>query len=101
MQATYLNIAYDELMAWGPRLGTPLVPRILERIPEISPEMAVELEAECQKAQNLANALCERSYNGELTQAQVQKMLLEQFAWIDAVNLSHAYSQGMYYAWHG
>jgi hypothetical protein len=97
----HLNIAYDELMTWGPRLGEPLLPRILERIPEIGLEMATELEAECGKAQRLANELCERSYAGELTQAQVQKLLLEQFAWVDAVNLSHAFSQGMYYAWHG
>ncbi len=101
MQAAYLNIAYDELMTWGPRLGEPLLPRILERIPEIGLEMAIELEAECSKAQRLANELCERSYAGELTQSQVQKLLLEQFAWVDAVNLSHAFSQGMYYAWHG
>jgi hypothetical protein len=101
MDAAYLNIAYDELMTWGPRLGMPLVPRILERLPEIGFEMATELEHECQKAHRLANELCERSYAGELTQSQVQKLLLEQFAWIDAVNFSHAYSQGMYYAWHG
>ena len=101
MEATYLNIAYDELMTWGPRLAEPLLPRILERIPEINLEMATALEHECQKAHRLANALCERSYDGELTPLQVQKLLLEQFAWIDAVNLSHAYSQGMYYAWHG
>jgi hypothetical protein len=88
-------------MTWGPRLGTPLVPRILERIPEIELEMATELERECQKAHRLANELCEQSYAGELTQSQVHKLLLEQFAWIDALNLSHAYSQGMYYAWHG
>jgi pyrroloquinoline quinone (PQQ) biosynthesis protein C len=88
-------------MAWGPRLGTPLVPRILERIPEISFEMAVQLETECQKAQRLANDLCERTYAGELTQTQLQTMLLKEFPWIDAINSSHAYSQGMYCAWHG
>ena len=97
----HLNIAYDELMTWGPRLGEPLLPRILERIPEISFEMAIELEAKCGKAQRLANELCERAHAGELAQSQVQKLLLEQFAWVDAVNLSHAFSQGMYYAWHG
>jgi hypothetical protein len=97
----HLNIAYDELMTWGPRLGEPLLPRILERIPEISFEMAIELEVECGKAQRLVNEFCERAYAGELAQSQVQKLLLEQFAWVNAVNLSHAISQGMYFAWHG
>ncbi len=39
-----LNIAYDELMTWGSRLGMPLIPRIQERLPTIILEYALVLE---------------------------------------------------------
>jgi hypothetical protein len=97
----HLNIAYDEAMTWGPRLGQALIPRLQERIANLSLEMAAALEREVRAAQNLANMLCEQAYANELTRDQVRVALLERFSWIDEANFSHAFSQGMYYAWHG
>jgi hypothetical protein len=96
-----LNIAYDELMTWGPRLGMPLVPRIQERLPDASLEYAHALEQEVQAAQSLANDLCEQAYLNKISHEQIRVGLLEKFPWIDEANFGHAYSQGGYYAWHG
>jgi hypothetical protein len=59
------------------------------------------LQLECERAQGLANDLCERAFANELTQEELRRRLLERFAWVDDANFSHAVSQGMYYAWHG
>ena len=100
LNAEHLNIAYDELMMWGPRLGMPLQPRILERIPAISAETATDLERECYAAQLLANDLFERVYGNELPEVEARVLLIKTFAWIDEANYSRAYNQGMYFAWH-
>jgi hypothetical protein len=96
-----LNVAYDELMQWGPRLGMPLLPRLRERLPGLDDAVLRRLQQECERAQVWANALGERAYGGELTQDDARGQLLEHFAWVDDANASHALSQGMYYAWHG
>lgn len=60
LNAEHLNIAYDKLMTWGPRLGMPLIPRVLQRISAINPGAAGHLERECRAVQMLANDLFER-----------------------------------------
>jgi hypothetical protein len=101
LEPAHLNVAYDELMQWGPRLGQPMLPRLKERLPGLADDLLLELHLEAQRAQGLANELCERAYGHELTREEVQWQLLERFPWIDEGNFSHAFSQGMYFAWHG
>jgi hypothetical protein len=101
LEAAHLNVAYDELMQWGPRLGMPLLPRLHERLPELEEGVLLELQRICESAQGLANELCERAYGNELTQDEVRVQFIERFPWVDDANFSHAVSQGMYYAWHG
>jgi hypothetical protein len=99
--ADRLNIGLDELLQWGPRLGQPYQPRLLERLPELSEEEAQRIERACLEAQRFVYEHAARVYRDELEQTQAKKMILERFAWINAENLSHAFSQGMYYEWHG
>jgi hypothetical protein len=96
-----LNIGLDELLTWGPRLGMPYQPRLLERLPELNPEEAAQIEHDCLEAQSFVYEQAARVYREELAQPQAEKMILEQFAWISPENLSHAFYQGVYYEWHG
>jgi hypothetical protein len=72
-----------------------------ERLPGLDDALLSALQLECERAQRLANDLCERAYANALTQEAVRTQLLEQFPWVDDKNVTHAVSQGMYYAWHG
>jgi hypothetical protein len=96
-----LNIGMEILLEWGPRLGSPFQPRLLERLPELSTLKADAIERDCLEAQRFVNEQAARVYREELERSQAEKMILEKFVWMSPENLNHAFSQGMYYEWHG
>jgi hypothetical protein len=99
--ALQLNTGLDELLQWGPRLGQPYQPRLLERLPELSPDEAERIERECRKAQSLVYELAARVYRDEDTREAVERIVLQEFLWMSAEDFNHAFSQGMYHEWHG
>jgi hypothetical protein len=101
VSADQLNIGLDELLQWGPRLGMPYQPRLLERLPHLSAQEAADIERECEDAQNFVYELAARVYRDELERSQAEQTIFERFVWMSPENLSHAFSQGMYYEWHG
>ena len=101
MSPDQLNIGLDELLTWGPRLGMPYLPRLLERLPGLSQAETEAIERECREAQGFVYEQAALVYREELAQAKAEKIILEKYAWISAGNLSHAFSQGAYYEWHG
>lgn len=101
MSPEQLNIGLDELLQWGPRLGQPYRPRLLERLPQLNPRDAEQIERACREAQSFVYEHAARVYRDELAQPEAERLILERFAWMSAANLSHAFSQGMYYEWHG
>ena len=101
MTTLQLNTGLDELLQWGPRLGQPYQPRLLERLPGLLPDEAEQIERECRKAQSLVYELAARVYRNEDTREAVERTVLQGFPWMNAENFNHAFSQGMYYEWHG
>ncbi len=79
----------------------PYQPRLLERLPHLSAQEAADIERECTKAQTFVYEQAALVYREELERSHAEKMILETFPWMSLENLSHAFSQGMYYEWHG
>ncbi|NJK46148.1 MAG: hypothetical protein HC933_19500 [Pleurocapsa sp. SU_196_0] len=57
LEPVHLNVAYDELMQWGPRLGMPLLPRLHERLPELEEGVLLELKRVCESAQGMGERI--------------------------------------------
>lgn len=74
---------------------------MLERLPQLSVQEAEEIERECREAQSFVYDQAVLVFRDELARDRAERLILERFAWINAVNLTHAISQGAYYEWHG
>ena len=101
--AELLNVALDMSLEWGKNWFAPIQDRIREAYPELSPEDADILDSWCIEAREYAYALVEEEYPMALRNEKGTAMdrVQQKYPQIDKKNLSHLYSQGMYYAWHG
>ena len=98
-----LNVALDMSLEWGENWLAPIHERIREAYPELSLEDADVLNHWCIEAREYAYALVEEEYPMTLRNEKGTAMdrVQQKYPQIDGKNLSHLYSQGMYYAWHG
>ena len=97
-----LNEGLDLAMEWGKNWLKPIQERLAVRHPELSQDELNEINATCQSTMKFGH---DYVYNLALkTGKDTKKSDLElamqsRYPWVNAKNISHLFSQGMYYAW--
>jgi hypothetical protein len=97
-----LNEGLDLAMEWGKNWLKPIQERLAVRHPELSQDELNEINAICQSTMKFGH---DYVYNLALkTGKDTKKSDLElamqsRYPWVNAKNISHLFSQGMYYAW--
>jgi hypothetical protein len=106
---TILNDALDMSMTWGENWGKPINGRMQERYPEITDTQAEALQQWSRAMCSAAFALVEDGYQEAIAKpggedalrAALTAYVQQYYPQMSEGNISHLYSQGMYYAWHG
>jgi len=93
-----LNHALRLSLEFGPNWLKPVDGRLREKYPELTPGKAREADAICKKIRDFANGGIAMVFHGRQQESVVRAAIMEKWPWIDAENLSHMWSQGMYYA---
>src|SRR5262249_31060971 len=96
-----LNHALRLSLEWGENFHKPVDERLRKKFPKVSAAQARETDTLCRSIQSFAFRGIEEVYFGKADEGKVRKEILEKWPWIDEENLTHLWSQGMYYAWHG
>ena len=97
-----LNEGLDLAMEWGKNWLKPIQERLAVHHPELSQDELNEINAICQSTMKFGH---DYVYNLALkTGKDTKKSDLElamqsRYPWVNAKNISHLFSQGMYYAW--
>jgi len=97
-----LNEGLDFAMAFGKNWLKPIQDRLAARHPELSQDELNEVNTICQAAMKFGH---DYVYDlavkaGKNTkQSDFEPAMKSRYAWVNAKNVSHLFSQGMYYAW--
>ena len=105
MDKNTLNIMYAASLEFGPNWRKSLKELANEQLPELAePELSeicvyisqVRADIEAIMLENYAGII-----DGAIESGKVVNKIKTRYDWIDEKNISHGYSQGMYYAWRG
>jgi hypothetical protein len=99
-EATLLNAGLALAMAWGEDWLKPIQPRLKAQFPALDDTQADQVNTLCQAAMRHGHATVV-SLGGPgvpVHRDAWASVVLEPYPWISEDNLSHLYSQGMYYA---
>ena len=101
-----VNAALEMSLEWGPNWLQPINARLREKYPQLTEKEAESLNVWCAAVRTFAFDLVEKEYKDEqagkgIGSEAVQQEIRQKYPQVNAENLSHLYSQGMYYAWHG
>ena len=97
-----LNEGLDIAMEWGKNWLKPIQDRLAVRHPELSQSELNEVNAICQAAMKFGHDFV---YNLALKagkdtkKSDLELAMQSRYPWVNAKNIAHLFSQGMYYAW--
>lgn len=72
-----------------------------QRMPTLTEEEAEEADVVCGGLKRTVFKWIERVHRGLFSESETRQMIADEYPWIDAENLSHLWSQGMYFACRG
>ncbi len=101
-----LNILFDASLEFGSNWMRPIKELAQERLPELTEEESSEISLYIEQVRSDINGFISDKYdyriqNTVIAAAEIKQWIKENYTWMNKKNISHAYSQGMYYAWHG
>jgi hypothetical protein len=100
-QPTHLNAALRFSLEWGENFGKPIFERMKKEFAYLTPSQIAALDKAAARIRSVAWQAYEDAYAKRITEGEAAKRIVEVFPGINGENLSHLYTQGMYYAWHG
>ncbi len=101
------NVLFDAALEFGKNWRRDIATLAIERLPEIDSANQAALAAEVEDARNtIEDWILDRwntlGGNWAKTDANAARAFIRSaYPWMDERNVSHAVSQGTYYAWHG
>lgn len=97
-----LNEGLDLAMEWGKDWLKPIQTRLAKRHPELTQKELDELNVTCQAAMRFGHGVVYdlALASGKNTKREdFEPVIKARYPWINHKNISHLFSQGMYYAW--
>ncbi len=93
------NTAVMLSLEWGENWGMPIQDRLRRYFTEVSEEEADNLENHCREMMAFSVQLAEKYYfKNEYSLEEALKILKQKFPKLEKRNLSHLFSQGVWYA---
>jgi hypothetical protein len=102
-----LNVLYDAALEFGENWRRPVDELAAERLPHLDEDDRAVLVGLVTACRQQVETHIEEVYavHGDDwpsdVEPAVREWILDRFPWMTEANLSHAISQGVYYAWHG
>jgi len=101
-----LNLLYDKSLEFGKHWLRPLVEWARELWPQRDIEKQTEISQYIEKVRDEINEYIYDKYDRSVdkltvSDENVKTWIRKNYPWMSEENISHAYSQGMYYAWRG
>ncbi|MEL0169599.1 MAG: hypothetical protein VW877_15865 [Pseudomonadaceae bacterium] len=97
-----LNAGLKMALEWGENWLKPIQGRLSKAYPDLKVEELNKYNSSCQAAMKFGcdtvYEMAER-YGKETKQKEFEAIFLQRYPWVNEKNLSHIFSQGMYYAW--
>jgi len=97
-----LNEGLHLAMEWGEDWLKPIQKRLSKSHPALSEDELNEINTVCQAAMRFGHsAVYELALKSgkDTKQEEFEATMLARYPWVSSNNLSHLFSQGMYYAW--
>lgn len=102
LRAEQLNAGLALAMEWGENWLKPIQARLRLRYPQLSQAELDQFNSLCQEAMKFGHDTVYELAQEAGTKTRVsdfESRFRTRYPWADARNVSHLYSQGMYYAW--
>jgi hypothetical protein len=102
-----LNVLYDAALEFGENFRRPVVELAAERLPLLPTDVRSELADLVERTRTEVELHIEGEYARygdawpDEAKVAVHDWITDQYPWMDERNVSHAISQGVYFAWHG
>ena len=97
-----LNEAFHFAMAWGKDWLQPVQDRLAKAYPQLSKKELDQYNTLAQEVMKFGHAqvysLAEL-HGKQTSEKEFAEILLSKYPWVNKKNISHCFSQGMYYAW--
>lgn len=102
MDSEILNTGLDLAMAFGADWLKPIQERLARRYATLTKAELDRYDEICRAAMNFGHSEVERVVNSAGADAAsydaFERVVLARYPWINARNMTHLFSQGMYYA---
>ena len=102
-----LNVLYDAALEFGENFRRPIVELAAERLPQLSSDVRLDMADLLERARREIELHIEHEYAKygdawpDEAKVAVHDWITDYYPWMDERNVSHAISQGVYFAWHG
>lgn len=97
-----LNEGLHLAMEWGENWLKPIQERLASRYPALPKGELDEINATCQAAMRFGHDTVydlALKLGKETKHEDFEPVMVAKYPWVSSSNLSHLFSQGMYYAW--
>ena len=96
--AEVINAALELATEWGENFGKPIDERILAKYPDLTPDEIVNLTKISREAEYFIYSLAERELAGEISEADIPQLAVNEHPWLNSHNTARLTGIGMFYA---